>query len=156
MKNMQDEQLKNFDTKQYNNYCKLKDWLTDIAQIKSNMVYYQNEGISALADDLNCKYLTLTSVGVGTGKFVTYNKCQSIVLSALCPVVFPVALGKFLLPLRVSSAYFATIELETGKTVYARRQAAEEGYSQEALINAFLYDCLYELKNGEKSHAKKK
>ncbi|MCL2131266.1 MAG: M48 family metallopeptidase [Lentimicrobiaceae bacterium] len=156
LKNMQDEQLKNFDTKEYNNYCKLKDWLTDLAQIKGSMVYYQNEGISALADDLDCKYLALTSVGVKSGKFITFNKFSTLVSSAFCPVIFPAYLGKFLAPRRMSSAYFAAIELETGKTIYAKAQTTESGYSQEALTNAFIYDCLYLLKNGGKSNAKKK
>jgi len=156
MKNMQDEQLKNFDTKEYNNYCKLKDWLTDIARIKSNMIYYQNEGIVALADDWGCKYLTSASVGVERGRYITGRKILTLSSTALCPVVFPAYLGRFLAPRRASSVYFAAIELETGKTVYVKRQATESGYSQEGLINAFIYDCLYQLKNGEKSHAKKK
>ena len=156
MKNMQDEQLKNFDTKQYNNYCKLKEWLADIAQIKGSMVYYQNEGISALADDLNCKYLTLTSVAVRHGKYVTGGKILMLSTAVVCPVILPAYLGRFLVPKRASSVYFATIELETGKIIYAKRQSTESGYSQEGIVNAFIYDCLYQLKNGEKSHAKKK
>jgi hypothetical protein len=155
-KNMQDAQLKNFDTKDYNDYCKLKDWLTDVSQIKENMVFYQNEGIAEVANDLNCKYLVLVSVGVKPGRFLTYNKCQTLVFSALCPVIFPAYLGRFLAPRKVSATSFVAIELETGKVIYSRRQSTENVSNQEALINAFIYDCLYKLKNGEKSHAKKK
>jgi hypothetical protein len=153
-KNMQDAQLKNFDTEEYNSYCKLKDWLTDVSQLKDNMVFYQNEGMSVLAEDLNCKYLTLTAVAIKPGRYITYNKCQTLVFSALCPVIFPAYLGRFLAPRQVSAASFIAIELETGKIVYADRQTTESVSNQEALTNAFIYDCLYQLKNG--NNAKRK
>ena len=154
--NMQDAEVKHFNTEQYNDYCQLKDWLTDVAQIKRNMVFYQNEGITAVAENLNSKYLVLTSVGVKPGKFMTYNKFQTLVLSALCPVVFPAYMGRFLAPRQVSATSFIAIELETGKVVYSRRQTTESVSNQTGLINTFVYDCLYKLKNGEKSHGKKK
>ena len=149
-KNMQDAQLKNFNTQEYNSYCKLKDWLTDVAQLKDNMVFYQNEGMAELADDLNCKYLTLTAVAVKPGRYMTYNKFQTLLFSAVCPVIFPAYLGRFLAPRQVSATSFVAIELETGKVIYADRQATESVSNQEALINAFVYDCLYQLKNGGK------
>jgi hypothetical protein len=155
-KNMQDAQLKNFDTEEYNSYCKLKDWLTDVSKLKDNMVFYQNEGMALLAESLNCKYLTMTVVAVKQGKFLTYNKCQTLVLSALCPVILPAYFGKFLAPRRVTATSFVAIELETGKVVYASSQSTESTANQEALTNAFIYDSLYQLKNGEKSNGKKK
>jgi len=155
-KNMQDAQLKDFDTKDYNSYCKLKEWLTDVAQLKDNMVFYQNEGMADLAKDLDCKYLTLAAVGVKSGQFVTYSKVQTLLFSALCPIIFPAYLGRFLAPRQVSATSFVAIELETGKIMYADYQTTESVSNQEAIINAFVYDCLYNLKNGEKSHAKKK
>ena len=156
MKNMQDAQLKNFDTKEYNNYCKLKEWLTDIAYIKGNMVYFQNDGISALADDLDCKYLVLTAVGVKPGQYITRKKLGTLILSAACPVAIPAYVGRFIAPRRTSATSFTTIELGTGIVVYTRRQVKVSGYCQEGFVNAFLYDCLYQLKNGEKNHEKKK
>ena len=155
LKNMQDEQLKNFDTKEYNNYCKLKDWLSDLSQTKGTMIYYQNEGIAKLAEELNCKYLTLTAVGVKNGKYFTWGKFSSVVLTTLCPVVSPAYIGRFFAPKQVSTVYFTAIELETGKTIFSKHQT-ESGYSQAGFVNAFIYDCLYQLKNGEKSHDKKK
>jgi hypothetical protein len=149
-KNMQDAQLKNFDTEEYNSYCKLKDWLTDVAQLKDNMVFYQNEGMAELAKDLNCKYLTLTAVGVKQGRYMTYNKFQTLAFSALCPVIFPAYLGRFLAPRQISATSFVAIELETGKVIYADRQTTESISNQEAIINAFVFDCLYQLKNGGK------
>ena len=154
--NMQDAEVKHFKTEEYNDYCQLKDWLTDVAQIKKNMVFYQNEGVTTLAENLNSKYLVLTSVGVKPGKFMTYNKFQTLALSALCPVVFPAYLGRFMAPRQVSSTSFVAIELETGKVVYSKRQTTESASNQTGLINAFVYDCLYKLKNGEKSNVKKK
>ena len=150
VKNMQDAQLKNFNTDEYNSYCKLQDWLTDVSQIKNNMIFYQNEGMFDLAQNLNCKYLTLVAVGVKPGRFVTYSKCQTLVFSVLCPVIFPAYLGRFLAPRRVSAASFIAIELETGKIIYSNGQSTESVSNQEAINNAFIYDCLYQLKNGKK------
>jgi len=155
-KNMQEDEVKHFNTEEYNEYCLLKDWLTDVAQIKRNMVSYQYEGMLVLAKNLNSKYLILTAVGVKPGRFLTYNKFQTLAFSALCPVVFPAYLGRFLAPRRVSSTSFVAIELETSKIVYAGRQSTESVSNQEGLINAFLYDCLYQLKNGKKSSYGKK
>jgi len=59
-------------------------------------------------------------------------------------------------PRQVSSTSFVAIELETGKVVYSKRQTTESVSNQTGLINAFVYDCLYKLKNGEKSNVKKK
>ena len=155
-KNMQDAQLKNFNTDEYNSYCKLKDWLTDVSQIKDNMIFYQNEGMFDLAQDLNCKYLTLVAVGVKPGKFLTYNKCQTLVFSVFCPVIFPAYLGRFLAPRQVSAASFIAIELETGKVVYSNGQTTESVSNQDAITNAFVYDCLHQLKNGRKSGGTRK
>jgi hypothetical protein len=156
IKNLQNDQLMNFNTKEYNSYCKLQDWISDIAQIKTNMVYYQNDGIASLAGSLGCKYLVLTSAGMKSGKYMSGGKLTMLITSALCPIAFPAYFGRFLAPRRIASANFVAVEIETGKTVYAKQKTTENGFSQKGIINAFLYDCLYQLKNGGKNHGKKK
>jgi Zn-dependent protease with chaperone function len=145
------KQLANFDTEEYNQYCKLMDWLEDIYSFNGNMVFYHNAGMNNVADDMNCQYAIVTSAVVRHGRFFTYGKIQDIILSvALCPVASPVYLVQFLLPSKTSETGCAIIEIGTGKIVYSKSQTVRNSASYEAFINAFIYDCLYDVKKGGK------
>ena len=145
------KQLANFDTEEYNQYCKLMDWLEDVYSFNGSMVFYHNAGMDDVADDMNCQYAIVTSAVVRHGEFFTYGKIQDIILSiGLCPVVSPVYLVQFLLPSKTSETGCAIIEIGTGEIVYSKSQTVRNSASYEAFINAFIYDCLYEVKKGGK------
>ena len=143
--------LADFNADQYNQYCKMMDWLEDVYSFKGDMVFYHNTGMEKVANNLDCQYAMLTSTVVRHGRFFTYGNIQDVVLSvALCPVVSPVFLAKFLLPSKTSETGCAIVEIGTGKIVYSKSQTVRNSSSHEAFVNAFIYDCFYEVKKGGK------
>ena len=144
-------QLAEYNATEYNQYCKLMDWLEDVYNFSGTMVFYHNAGMEQIAEDLNCKYIALTSSVVRHGQFTTYGRCQDLALSlAFCPFVSPAFLIQFLLPSKTSETGFSIVEIETGKVVYSGSQTVRNSSSHEAFTNAFIYDCLYSVKKGGK------
>ena len=142
-------QLAEYNASEYNQYCKLMDWLEDIYSFGGYMVFYHNAEMEQIAKDFNCKYIVLTSSVVRHGRFVTYSKCQDLVLSlAFCPFISPAYLIQFLLPSKTSETGCAIVEITTGKVVYSGSQTVRNSSSHEAFTNAFIYDCLHNVKKG--------
>ncbi|MDR0368181.1 MAG: M48 family metallopeptidase [Bacteroidales bacterium] len=143
--------LTDFNTDQYNQYCKIMDWLEDVYSFTGNMVFYHSRAMESVASDYNCKYAMLTSTVVHRGKFFTYGKIQDLVLSvSFCPVISPAFLAAFLLPAKTSETGCAFVEINTGKVVYSRSQTMRNISSHDAFVNAFIYDCLHAVKKGGK------
>lgn len=145
------KQLADFDTETYNQYCKLMDWLEDVYSFNGTMVFYNNAEMGKMANDMDCQYAVVTSALVRHGRFFTYGKIQDLTLALIfCPVASPVYLAQFLLPSKTSETGCAIIDINTGKIVYSKSQTVRNSTSYEAFINAFVYDCLYDIKKGGK------
>ncbi|MDR2406780.1 MAG: M48 family metallopeptidase [Bacteroidales bacterium] len=144
------DQFATYTTTQYNQYCRIMDWLDDVYSIENDMIFYQNEEIRQVATELDCKYITLTGVTISSGKFLSFNKFQDLTFSILCPIVAPAYLSKFFLARRKSKITFMVIEIETGKVFFSRQNTIGNATSQTALVNAYIYNYLYQVKKGEK------
>ena len=141
--------LANADTEHYNQYCKLMDWLEDVYAFSGTMAFYHNAGMEQVADNLDCKYIMLTSSVVRHGRFFSYTKCQDLALSvAFCPFISPAYLIQFLLPTKTSETGCSIVEITTGKVIHSKSQIIRNNSSHEAFVNAFIYDCLYNVKKG--------
>jgi hypothetical protein len=139
-----------FNTAQYNQYCQIMDWLNDVYSIGNDMIFYQSEEIKQVADELNYKYIAITAVTVSPGRFLSFNKFQDITFVFFCPIVAPAYLSKFFLARRQSRISFSVIEIETGKVFFFRQNTIENATSQTALVNAYIYDYLHQVKKGVK------
>ncbi len=142
------KQLVTFTTDQYNQYSKIMDWLQDVYNISENMVFYRNNEMKQIASDLNCKYISLVSITMTNGRYLSYDKFQDLAFSIICPVVAPAYITKFFFPRRESQISVNVIEIETGKVFFAQRNNINATASQAGLVNAYLYDCLYQIKKG--------
>jgi hypothetical protein len=126
------------------------NWLKDVYSIENNMIFYQSEEIKQVANDLNCKYITVIAVTVNPGRFLSYNKFQDLTFIFFCPIVAPAYLPKFFLARRQSKIDFTVIEIETGKVFFLRQNTIGSATSQTGLVNAYIYDYLYQVKKGVK------
>ncbi|MDR0602877.1 MAG: M48 family metallopeptidase [Bacteroidales bacterium] len=147
---LEKDQFATYTTTQYNQYCRIRDWLNDVYSIENDMIFYQNEAIKQVATELDCKYLSITSVIISPGRFLSFNKFQDLTFSIFCPIVAPVYLPKFFLARRKSKITFTVIEIETGKVFFSRQNTISSATSQTSLVNAYIYDYLYQVKKGEK------
>jgi hypothetical protein len=144
------EQLATSSTLQYNQYCKLSDWMQDLSKCEQRMVFFQTTNMDILTTELNCKHIIVTSVGIKPGKYFTGGRSLDILISLFCPITSPVFLSKFFVLNRQAQAMVAVVELETGKTLFYKEQRMDNIPYASGYVNAFIYDCLYQLKKGER------
>jgi Zn-dependent protease with chaperone function len=144
------EQMGTFTTAEYNRYCRIIDWLNDMYGIEKTMIFYQSEEMKYIADELNCKYMALVRVTAEPGRFLSFNKFQDLAFALVCPVVAPAYLSKFFLMRYHTTISVVVFEIETGKSFFSSQNTIRNTTSQKALVNAYVYDYMYKIKNGGK------
>ncbi|MDR1878500.1 MAG: M48 family metallopeptidase [Bacteroidales bacterium] len=137
-----------FTTEQYNTYCLLYQLIEYIAGVSEGIVPYYNVDMKGFSSQ--AKYVVLTYTSMNNENRVTYSKIQDIVLSAFCCYTAPLQITRLFFPRHSSRTSMIVLNVNTGKSEFARTQITEKVHCAKSLNNAFIYDCLRILKKGEK------
>lgn len=141
-------------TSNYVANAKINDWSCDLSySISNDMIPFESFGIDKYIDTNN-NYIILTCVATNRekmtfGTWFTRGSFVSTIATIAYPYVLPAMVAINALPLTHSVVLFYLIDPITGKTVYSKK-ASYNDLQSNAYIDAFIYDCLYQIKKGGK------
>ncbi|MBO4656023.1 MAG: M48 family metallopeptidase [Bacteroidales bacterium] len=141
--------IKNFDTKQYNDYTTLRQWYREYRFAGgAQMKYLASEEVKRITKELDCNKLCLVAVCREPGRFATGGKIVDLILSVTCPYVVPFAVANFAMPCYKTRVDMMIVDIATGKQERVGSQSYSGPISQ-AYRNAAVYDELYKYVKGK-------
>ena len=115
------------------------------------MIPFESWGIDNYID-IKSHYVVLTFIvtekeRMNFGRWFTRGSAVSTRATIAYPYLLPAMITINTLPLTHSMVLFYLIEPSSGKTIYSQR-ASFSDIQSNAYIDAFIYDCLYQIKKG--------
>lgn len=142
--------MKQFDTRQYNDYALLQQWYREY-KIASGMemCYQQSEELSRIAKTMDCSKICLVVTTCSHHSFFSYYKLQSLIFSVFCPYTLPFAVAQLAVPRYCTNVDVVITDFTTGKQ---HLHSSNNYYStmSESYLNADVYDELYKYVKGTK------
>lgn len=145
------DNIKNFNTDEYNKYAAIQLWIQDyLSSDDVKMINYQSNYLSDIMNETGCNALNLILVGQTNSYFINGHKLLSLLGTILCPVISPVTISTFVLPRNQVYIQFEVVDFETGEKIFYKTMEAQSA-STEAYINAFIYNMYAKIKKNKKS-----
>ena len=142
--------INNYNTTQYNDYSKLYEWLIYVYNVKNRIEPYFVLNINNISPD--CKYLIIATTYSKKEKLVfSFSRLWEIIVSIPFYPTLPLHVSKTFLRQNTIQTYFSLINITNGNVEFSDDIYHSRAISSEALNHAFLYDCLYKLKKGNKN-----
>lgn len=143
------DNIKQFNTEQYNQYAIIQSWIQDFISAEDvEMIHYQSTNMQDVVKETGCDAINLIIARKSRDKFVNAGKVFSFLEAAFCPVVAPVMIARIALPRYEIKANFIVIDIEKGE-VKLNRGIEADGSNYKAYINSFIYN-MYAKINKEK------
>lgn len=143
------EKVQQMNTGQYNNYAKVRNWITDFINADNvNMVYYQSIGIDSVVGELGTNSISLFMVYQKNARFFNGGKLLPITYTAFVPFLFPFSALQIAFTNKSTIIESYLVNIETGKVIRSWRQTTESSIEQ-AYTHAFVYDVFYQIKKGK-------
>jgi len=143
------EKVQQMNTGQYNNYAKVRNWITDFINADNvNMVYYQSIGIDSVVGELGTNSISLFMVYQKNARFFNGGKLLPITYTAFVPFLFPFSALQIAFTNKSTIIESYLVNIETGKVIRSWRQTTESSMEQ-AYTHAFVYDVFYQIKKGK-------
>jgi len=139
------EKVQQMNTGQYNNYAKVRNWITDFINADNvNMVYYQSIGIDSVVGELGTNSISLFMVYQKNARFFNAGKLLPITYTAFVPFLFPFSALQIAFTNKSTIIESYLVNIETGKVIRSWRQTTESSIEQ-AYTHAFVYDVFYQI-----------
>lgn len=146
-----DKTMSRFDTKQYNDYARLQEWIREYKYAGCMEMRYQHTGeIARIASELHCQNLCFVVTDRNPYNFISYYKIQGLALSVFCPYSIPFAVLCLATPQYSTHINVVISDFTNGKQIVVGNEVFTSPMS-EAYINAFVYNELYDFVKGKKS-----
>ncbi|OQA91811.1 MAG: hypothetical protein BWY27_00488 [Bacteroidetes bacterium ADurb.Bin234] len=143
------DNIKQFNTEQYNQYAKIQSWIQEFISAEDvEMIYYQTANMQDVVKETGCDAINLIVARKSRDKFVNSGKVFSLLEAVFCPVVTPVMIARIALPRYDIKANFIVIDIEKGK-VKLNHGIEADGSNYKAYVNSFIYN-MYAKINKEK------
>ena len=141
------ENIKQFNTEQYNQYAKIQSWIQEFISAEDvEMIHYQSTNMQDVVRETGCDAINLIVTRKSRDKFINSGKVLSLLEAVFCPIVTPVMIARIALPRYDIKANFIVIDIEKGE-VKLNRGIEAEGSNYEAYMNSFLYNMYAKMKN---------
>lgn len=147
---MDDNTFKSSETKKYNDFITLNNWLSERAVhlgFEISMVNINQNQLNSIQDSYGTKYVSwLGYAGVRRKKTdAIYYVCASLIY----PIFLPLSIAYAVTPEHDTFLYFVLFDIEKGEYVWVyTRQLKDRDYS--SLVKGTLYDLLYQVKTKQK------
>lgn len=136
-------------TDQYNGYVMLQQRMREYEQSSgASMIYPKVANANAAFDMAGTAKVCVMAVKRAPARFVSINKTDALVLTAICPYLLPATIAGFSLPRYSTDMYFLITDFETGETLMSAHDSQVSAMS-EAYVNSFMYEKLYKFVKGK-------
>ncbi|MDR1758408.1 MAG: M48 family metallopeptidase [Bacteroidales bacterium] len=135
-------------TEQYNNYAQVAEWMCYLQTKVMDIKPYFVPDMDALAPDV--KYVVTNAIFVQRERTVSYIKWTYLFTTAIYLPMLPVNIALLCFERHSLQSIFSVFNIQTGKLEKAWLYGTDETYSTASRLHAFVYDCLYDLKKGDR------
>ncbi|MBO4488133.1 MAG: M48 family metalloprotease [Bacteroidales bacterium] len=129
-------------TEQYNDMMKWQRWLRDYANAKAmSMTYLTASDLETFLDSVGTQQVCYVGADHRFYSFSTYNKYIYMLLTLSNPLMIPVGIAGFCVPVRTTRAQFVVADVQSGKTKMSKGLNEREA-SNRVLLDNFVYTQL--------------
>lgn len=142
--------IKNFNTRQYNDYSTIRQWYREYGFAGgASMIYLASADIKRITKELGCDKLCMVAARREPARFVSGGKIVDLLLSVTCPYTIPFSVANFAMPRYNTRVDMMIIDINTGKQERVESQSYSGPISQ-AYRNAAVFDELYHYVKGKR------
>lgn len=142
--------IKNFNTKQYNDYCTIRQWYREYGYAGgAKMTYLASDELKRITKEKDCEKMCVVAARREPARFAAGGKIVDLILSPACLYVIPFSVANFALPRYNTRVDMMIVDIATGKQERVESQSYAGPISQ-AYRNAAVYDEMYNYVRGRK------
>lgn len=129
-------------TRQYNDLMKWQRWLHDYANAGAmSMTYLTSDDLEEFMDSLGTHQVCYVGAVQQYHSMSSFNKYMYLILTLTNPIMIPVGIADFCVPIRNTRAQFVVADIVNGKTMVSKSLNTTEA-SSRVLLDNFVYTQL--------------
>lgn len=129
-------------TEQYNHLMLWQRWLNDYSNARAmSMTYHTANALEELMDSLGTRQVCFVAADNSFDSYSTFSKYMYLLMTLSNPLMIPVGIADFCVPVRSIHAQFVLADVLNGKTMLAKSLSDNEA-SARVLLDNFVYTQL--------------